>query len=262
MANNGAYVLKCSCGKPFPECDHWNTIKARLLDRLGMPKPDINPTEFKFSHNKYKEKLSTELFKASMTAGLPFLRKPLQSKLEAFKNFNQALVEESLKLDKAEVFLDSSKVIDHVLYLSLMDTFDIKVVWLTRDPRAQVNSAMKYNKWSAEEATRYWKREMEENEFWLKKLNMNYTSLNYEALCHDPKAEMERLLDFLELDTTLFSLNFREQTQHIMGNYNMRLGADTKITERKEWQKELSPQQIKTIESLTTDYQQYYSQSL
>lgn len=262
FGKSGSKVLSCSCGKPFPDCDHWSTIKTQLLVRFGSVKADTNPTEFKFSENRYKQKLSSELFKASFSKYAPWLRAPLKSKLNDLLRFNELLVEESLRLNQANVFLDSSKVIDHILYLSLIESFDIKVVWLTRDPRAQVNSAVKYNKWSAEEATRHWKREMEENEFWLKKLNMNYTSLNYEALCHDPKAEMERLLNFLELDSTLFSLNFREQTQHIMGNYNMRLGADTKIAERKEWQKELSPQQIKTIEGLTSDYQQYYTRSL
>ena len=142
----------------------------------------------------------------------------------------------------------------------MIESFDIKVVWLTRDPRAQVNSALKYNKWTIPEATNHWKREMEQNEYWLKKLNINYTSLNYEALCQNPQSEMVRLLDFLNLDTSLFSLDFREQTQHIMGNYSMRLGGDTKITERTEWMDQLKPEEIKTIEDMTVNYRQYYRQ--
>ena len=260
MEKSTGKALNCSCGKPFPECEHWNTIKGQLQSRFGDVKKGTNPTEFKFSHNKYVQKLSAELFKTSFSNDMPILRAPLKSKLKDFERFNELLVEESLKLDEANVFLDSSKVIDHVLYLSMIESFDIKVVWLTRDPRAQVNSALKYNKWTIPEATNHWKREMEQNEYWLKKLNINYTSLNYEALCRNPQSEMVRLLDFLNLDTSLFSLDFREQTQHIMGNYSMRLGGDTKITERTEWMDQLKPEEIKTIEDMTDSYRQYYRQ--
>lgn len=258
----GAQALSCSCGKPFPECEHWSTIKRRVTDRLGSLNTATSPTDFKFSNNKLIQKVSSELFKASCERNMPLLRKPLEAKLRYFKNFNRILVEEILRLDSAEVFLDSSKVIDQILFLSLIEDFDIKVVWLTRDPRAQVNSALKYNKWTVAQAIDYWKEEMRRNQYWLNKLNINYTSLNYEALCHDPETEMVRLLDFLKLDSSAFSLDFRQQTQHIMGNYNMRLGADTKIVERKEWLKQLTPEQISTIEKMTTGYTQYYSKTI
>ena len=52
-ANFGEKALDCSCGKSFPECEHWNTIKASLMDRFGTLRGGINPTEFKFSENKY-----------------------------------------------------------------------------------------------------------------------------------------------------------------------------------------------------------------
>ena len=100
---------------------------------------------------------------------------------------------------------------------------------------------------------------MVENAQVLEKLGINFTVLNYEALCRNPSAEMQRLLEFSGLDGSKFSLDFREQTQHIMGNYSMRSGADTTIVERKEWQSDLSPADIATIESVTADYQQYYA---
>jgi hypothetical protein len=45
-----------------------------------------------------------------------------------------------------------------------------------------------------------------------------------------------------------------------MGNYSMRLGGDTKITERTEWMDQLKPEEIKTIEDMTDSYRQYYRQ--
>ncbi|MFY0591773.1 sulfotransferase [Roseivirga sp.] len=258
----GSDTLRCSCGQFFPDCEHWKSLKEGVSDRINIKTINTNPTEFRLSDNKYIRKGLFELLKLSLKYNSPLLRIPLQSKLKSFSQFNRVLVEESLKLDGADVFLDSSKVIDHLIFLSMIEAFDIKVVWLTRDPRAQVNSALKYNKWSVADATERWKIEMQENQFWLKKLKINYVSLNYEALCHDPTVEMNRLLNFLELNPEDFSLDFREQTQHIMGNYNMRLGSDSKIVERKEWLETLSQEQIRTIESMTKDYKAYYSKTV
>lgn len=251
----------CSCGQPFPKCEHWNAIKTGLLEQVDIEAYKSNPTEFKLFKNKYFHEIAYRVFKFCLINKLPITIWPFRRKLNRFIEFNRVLVQECLKQDSANAFLDSSKVIDHILFLSLIPEFDIHIVCLTRDPRAQVNSALKYNDWTIEEATKYWKREMINNKKVLDKINANYTVLNYEALCSDPKGEMIRLLDFLKLDSSGFSLDFRNKTQHIMGNYNMRLGKDTKITERKEWQSDLSKSQIKKIEDLTTDYQQYYSKS-
>lgn len=172
---------------------------------------------------------------------------------------NQLLVEEILAMEGKSVFLDSSKIMKHALFLSQIEAFDFYVIWLSRDPRAQVSSALKYNKWSIEEAALRWKKEMKENEYVLEKAKLNYIQLPYEALCRDPEAEMVRILQFTGLDPTKFSLNFREQTQHIMGNASMRLGKDDKIVERKDWKDRLTPTQIQTIEKITSEYQSLYS---
>ena len=63
-----------------------------------------------------------------------------------------------LDLEDKKVFVDSSKIIDQAWYLSEIEAFDFYVVWLVRDPRAQVSSALKYNAWDVAEATRRWKR--------------------------------------------------------------------------------------------------------
>lgn len=101
---------------------------------------------------------------------------------------------------------------------------------------------------------------MVRNKYILEKMNLKYTSLNYEALCRNPKEEITDLFSFLKMDSKSFSLDFRERTQHIMGNYNMRLGKDTEIVERKDWQKALSKADITKIEDLTSDYRQYYTE--
>lgn len=240
----------CSCGKKFAECEFWSKIRERLLKRISEKDLTTNATEFRFFNNKYLHRIASDLYKVSLVNGFPKLFQPFSRKAEKLCHVNQILTEEILALEGNSAFLDSSKIIDHALYLSQLKEFDFYVIWLSRDPRAQVSSALKYNDWTIEEAAHRWQKEMDDNERILKKTGINYTSLQYEKLCRNPESEMRRILKFVNLDPDKFSLDFRSREQHIMGNRNMRLGKDSKIEERKDWQEKLSTAEIKLIDSI------------
>ncbi len=250
---------ECSCGRPFVDCEHWNEIKERLLGRISPADLKTNITEFEFSTNRYLNRLGKEAYRWSRLNGLPKGWHLFPNKMQQLHRVNQTLVEEILTMENNRTFADSSKTIDHALYLSAVEAFDFHVIWLVRDPRAQVSSALKYNAWNVAEATERWKREMENNRRVLEGVGMKYHTLRYEALCREPKEEMVQLLNFIGLDAAKFSLDFRNTTRHIMGNRSMRRGTDTKIAERRDWLDRLSQEQIKQIETMTTDYQQYYT---
>ena len=135
-----------------------------------------------------------------------------------------------------------------------MRDVDLKVIWLHRDPRAQINSAIKYNDWSVEEASKRWLKEMNYNKTVLDKWGIDRYRVSYEELCGSPEQEMQKLLQFIGLDATNYDRSFRNKKQHIMGNYAMRLGSETTIEERLEWKSELSDSQIKTIENITATF--------
>jgi len=249
----------CSCGKTFKNCEHWSVIKEALLSEIQFGAITDNPTEFQFSQQKALNHLTLNLLRFCLINKIPKTWWPFSKKLKANCRFNELLVQQVLKIEKKTVFLDSSKVIDHALFLSLIESFDLHIIWLSRDPRAQSHSALKYNPWSIEEAAHRWKKEMGINERILKKMDIPFLLLQYEALCRNPKKEMTRLLEFVGLDAEPFSLDFREKTQHIMGNTKMRLGKDRKIVERKDWLEQLSQEQIQKIETITADYRHYYA---
>lgn len=249
----------CSCGAPFSDCPFWSAVKRGVLTQLDEKRLATNLTEFHFSNNKYLNAACQELWYYSLMHRLPFLKKPLDRKIRDFEQFNRMLVQTILDLEGNQVFLDASKDIRHALFLSQVPEFNFFVIWLSRDPRAQVASALKYNSWGVEEATRRWITTMETNRKVLETMGLNYRCLTYEALCLDPRQEIAGLLRFAGLDPDLFSLDFRAQTQHIMGNYSMRLGKDQTIEERREWRDALSASQVELIEAMTSDYKQYYS---
>jgi len=252
-------IQTCSCGEKFIDCEYWSAIRSRLLQRVEESNLKTNVTEFRFFNNRRKHIIADKLYQFTLLYGLPKNLQAFSNKMAKMLDVNRILTEEILDLDGNNAFLDSSKIIDQALYLSQIEEFDFYVIWLSRDPRAQVNSAIKYHKWSITDATERWKSEMKNNARVLDGQKMNYTHLRYEDLCKEPEKEMQRILDFCGLDSDKFSLNFRSQTQHIMGNGYMRLGKETKIEERKDWQEKLKKEDIALIEKLTVDYQNYYS---
>lgn len=249
----------CSCGQKFVDCDFWTAIKESVMRRIAQRELATNTTEFHFFNNKYINHFATKIYQFSLLNNFPKVIQPFSKKMGNLLAFNQILTEEILSLEDKNTFLDSSKIIDHALYLSQIKDFDFYIIWLSRDPRAQVFSALKYNDWTIKKAAKNWNTEMKNNARILDKVGMNYTHLSYENLCQNPESEMRRILDFCELETSTFSIDFRHQTQHIMGNDKMRLGKDAKIEERKDWQEKLSKTDIAIIEKLTVGYQKYRS---
>jgi hypothetical protein len=239
----------CSCGATFQDCTYWTYIRDAVHKRLSKQQLSSNFTEFEL----FDKRLFNKIWDKLPPLGL------FQQKRQQQYKANQVLVEEILRKANKSVFLDSSKTYKHLRHLSQIPEFDFQVIWLSRDPRAQVSSALKYNDWSIEKATRQWMMEMDTYQELLQRGAYRYLTLSYEQLCRQPQQEMERILNFVGLDANQFSLHFREQEQHIMGNFNMRLGKDSTIKERKDWLQRLSPAQIQQIEQLTVDYTEYYS---
>lgn len=249
----------CSCGELFENCPYLNEIKKRILSKIDTSVLATNTTEFNIYNNKYLNRIAYEIIRFCSINNWSLQYTPFYKKIRNLCHFNSVLVREVLSLDRSQAFLDTSKVINHALFLSMMKNLDFYVVWLVRDPRAQINSAVKYNDWTIEYAAKHWMSEMEENGKVIKGMGLNAIQLRYEDLCRSPKPKLTEIFNFTGLDETQFSLDFRTQTQHIIGNGKMRLGKDQTIKERKEWQTELSTEQIKTIERLTADYAHLYS---
>lgn len=244
----------CSCGKLFIECEYMNALKEEVLRQIDPDWLSTNATELKIYDNKYLNRIAYEAYTLLKPLGIT----PFSRTIKAHQEVSKAIVKTILEKENSSVFLDSSKIINHALYLSRIEEFDFHVIWLIRDPRAQINSAMKHQGWSLEKATQMWNKEMVNNERILHKFKIKYIQLSYSDLCNNPEDEIKRVLDFVEIDNEKFSLQFREQEHHIMGNY-MRLQEDQKITERKEWKEKLSKEQVAYINRKTAKYSNYYS---
>lgn len=249
----------CSCGEKFENCSFLNEIKDEVLSKIDHRMLRANTTEFNIYKNKYFNRIAYEISLFLYSSPLFSQLNPFSKRIRDLKRFNEHLVKAILKATNTSAFLDSSKAINHTFFLSQIEAFDFHIIRLIRDPRAQVNSAMKYNNWTVEKATEMWINEMNKNEKTLQKMKLKILNLRYEDLCREPKSELRSLYDFVGLDSSNVSLDFRDTTRHIIGNGKMRLGDDKAIKERTEWKNELTNAQISKIEGLTADFTQFYS---
>jgi hypothetical protein len=218
-----------------------------------------NTTEFNIYKNKYFNRVAYELSVSLSSSNWLKNLKPFSKRISELKSFNEYLVRAILKSTNTTAFLDSSKAINHTFFLSQIEAFDFNVIRLVRDPRAQINSAMKYNKWSVEKATDMWIKEMINNDKMLQRMKLRFLNLRYEDLCREPKLQLKSVYDFVGINAENINLDFRNRTTHIIGNGKMRLGKDQTITERTEWKNELTNAQIRKIEKLTSSFSEFYS---
>jgi len=241
---------RCSCGKAFTECDNWNSIKEKFLKKSDGIYPNSNFTQFflfkKFLYNRIQNKLFVPAI-AKRLLPKSLLRKIFAPLIKA----NQHLIDSILELDHNSIFFDTSKGINHAIYLSLLDEkeYELKVMFLTRLPQAQVSSAMKHNDWSVEKATEVYIKEMNHNLNLFKAWNVDMIHMTYEEFCREPVAKTKELAAFAGIDASTLGdeLNFRDKEQHIMGNEKMRLGSSSTISERFDWKDRLSADQIDFI---------------
>ena len=256
---NPEAVSRCSCGDPFRKCHFWNQVYDRLYLHSKDQAPALNFSEFQLSTNKYLHWMAFHSIYTLLLAKSSIRWHPYYGTFKRLGKLNRDLMHAILEASSASVFLDSSKSLHHAAFLRFQSAMDMRIIWLVRDPRAQVSSAMKYNPWNAEKATRKWIQGYHRTEKLLSQLSMKHVVIKYHELCTAPLLALQRIADLLEIDEDKYDLNFRSHDQHIMGNFNMRLGKDQRIEERLDWLERLSTSEINLIEKMTPDFRRFYA---
>jgi hypothetical protein len=257
------YVNQCSCGKTFRECAYWEAIRERFLERVGGEGKVIPEfTYFKFYNNSAFFHLYHRALKTALLSGMAVPGNPLFGRLGKLVQQNDLLVDTILELDDNDIFFDTSKPAEHAVYFSELSEFEVSTIWLVRDPRAQVISALKYNKWTLERACREWIGEYELSRRLLARPRCSFIKIGYEDFCRNPLSTLAGIGTFAGLGITDWDIDFRSKEQHIMGNSRMRFGNAGEISERTEWKDKVSPADKLKLESLLKDYQRYFSPSV
>ncbi len=258
---NGKGTQKCSCGKQFSECDYWNSIRDAIVSQVSEKDLHTDTSFFKLVRNKYLNRVLQAIFRFLFLKGWSLRLHPFYNKMKSLLKVNEILINEVLAKNNNRIFLDSSKPIQQAMYLSMLEKFDFYVINLTRDPRAQIVSALKYNKWSISDALKYWLREMDKNESIFSSWNgLNKLDVKYEEFCRNPKEKIKEIYDFIGLDFNEVSiLPSSKEEQHIMGNKSVMLGSIDEISERKDWLGKLTEEDFQHITNGTKRYSHLYT---
>lgn len=251
---SGGGWFDCSCGKLYSECEYWTAIRTGLMEQIPNNHLRTDVTQFRFYKNDLLNKVARRITKNLITNNRSVGFTPFARRLGEMCDVNKIIIQQVFQLDDNEVFVDSSKPIEHALYLSLIQDFDFYVIYMIRDPRGQVASAMKYNKWSTEKAASEWLNEHTNIRKVFDSWQVKKYEMTYGDFCRKPMLHLRAILDFAGIDINGASLDFRNTPKHFSGNKPMLNAKTTEITERKEWKERLSAEQITTIERIAGDF--------
>jgi hypothetical protein len=245
---------RCSCGALFVECPFWQKLIAAmagrgfrydLADRRTMPafRAPADPLADLVLRRPYSS-WAYEAGRDLALAAWPALRRELRRLLA----YNQAFIEEVLRLSGGRVFVDSSKDGVRIKYLARIPALEVRVVHLVRDGRAVVNSARKNARDAAEHAAREWRDQNLEIERVAERCCAGrLLRVRYEDVCREPARWAGRILEFGGLSGGVAAQGVDGSRLHVLGN-RMRLKGPQRIRLDEGWRAELPREDLQAFE--------------
>lgn len=210
----------CSCGKNLRSCSKWNL-------------PQNYNTDIKTKSN-YCEKLENH-------KNIPRLFFKKKADLY-YNNVQEELFSTLKKRRPSHWYLDSSKYIGRFLLLKKNKKFNIKGIYLVRDPRGVVNSFKKKVQTSKKplSALIYYCIINFFAEFVYRK-RKNILKIRYEDLVEDPEKTLSRIYEHIfEKKSTLKKMAKYYVTPHIVGGNRMKTTKKLQLKKDNEWIKNIS----------------------
>ncbi len=249
---------RCSCGELINACGFWQTLIARS-EGAGEPLDFGNfGTQFASPNSLFNRILGAQVrgpvFEIVRRAALTLLP-GLSSRYRSIMQRNEFLVRQTLELQNGSLFLDGSKDPNRLLYFINSDLFDLRVIYMHRDGRAQSNSRRHKKRWPVDYAgaAAEWAKTIEQMDRVAAKLpSERVCRVVYEELCADPNAVLEGLWPFIgieRLEQDWRDVDLRKRPHHILGN-PMRTRDSIKIKLDERWRKDVSASESKEFERL------------
>jgi hypothetical protein len=245
----------CSCGALFTECGFWKRVAERTR-ALGHP---VDPyrtgfwaTHFAPTRNRWLDALGMRSLRndvANAVRDALFLRAgPVRRRLEEIGAINHAFARAVLEILGKSVFVDSARDHQRPKLLSRLPGFDVRVIHLIKDARANSASVLKHFPGrSVAEAARGWRRANLEADRVRRLLPADrWMRLRYDDLCADPQGTLDRIADFLSVRRAPLPPDFRAVPHHIIGN-EMRLLSVGQVRLDTSWRERLSEADLAVI---------------
>jgi hypothetical protein len=275
---------RCSCGQFIRRCDFWQKIAAGMAGQgydfdIADAGTDYRAVESLYARRLLSSMVRGKLLEHCRDAALS-VSAVWRKQLPQIHKRNAALVSTIAELSKAQVVVDSSKIGLRLKYLLKNPELDVKVIRLIRDGRAVALTYMNpadfadardpalraggtggdrsNERMSMEKAAYQWRRCMEEAKHVLKRLDKSqWIEVRYEDLCRDTETVLERLFNFLGLETGNKAKDFRSVEQHVIGN-GMRLDNTAQVVLDERWRTVLTKGDLRTFDHIAGETNRLY----
>jgi Sulfotransferase family len=267
---------RCSCKERIKDCSFWAGV-ARDMDQRGFVF-DITDagTDFGSGASSYVRRLLRPLHRGPLLEAIRDAALALspgwRARLPQVQAVNGALAACLCARTGKQVVVDSSKVGLRLKYLLRNPALDVRVVRLIRDGRSVAltylepaafadarDPTLRGGGWGGDraaerlamaDAAREWRRSNEEADAIVRSLPPSrWLEVRYERLCRDPESTLRTLFEFIGVDPTRVSLDFRALPHHVIGN-GMRLDSTGDIRFDERWPTALGAQDRETFERI------------
>jgi len=269
---------RCSCMQKLRNCEFWKKVTKEVeahgisfnISDAGMDiRTDASPYVLKLLNRLHRGVIFEKIRDA-----LLFLSPNWRENMPKIQKRNAIYIEALSTVSNSSVVVDSSKLGMRLKYLVKNPEINVKVIWLVRDGRG-VSLAYKDPAHFADaknpemrgggtgsvyEDARKVKKGAEEwvrcNEEAIEVLNTipksSWLKVQYENICRDTDNTLDKIYDFIGLDSSLKEKNFKSVEHHVLGN-GMRFDTSDEIILDERWKKELTKEELKEFELVAGD---------
>ncbi|BCS33197.1 sulfotransferase [Luteitalea sp. TBR-22] len=247
---------RCSCGETIAACPFWKAVFARVA-RAGL----VLDARHWGNDYRFESPLLDRLFTRE-TSSIPLRRLrrwasrhlPIhRARMRRVDAVNVAFLQAILDESGGRVVLDCTKLPTRLTHLLEVPEIDVRVVWLTRDPRGVAYSARRRGE-AFDAAATVWSHDQAAAAHLLAPLPADRRlHLRYEDLCVDPLGSLGRLWSFAGLAPIAPLPEVEPASQHVLGN-RMRITARLELRQDEAWRNGLTTAEQERVLAITAPW--------
>lgn len=259
----------CSCKTLAKECPFWGGVTKRMTNRGHNFSISNAQTDIRTGSSPYTARLLRPLVRGPIMESIrdsllsisPVWRKQLPFLQQRNADYARSIAEQA----GVETVVDSSKIGIRLKYLLKNPDLDIKVIWVVRDgrgvslayknpseyadakdPKHRGGGAGKTQEINrdVELGAHEWLRCNTETQNVLATMDKrNWIKVHYEDICNDTVNTLNKMFDFIGVDSNKKRLDFKTVDHHVVGN-GMRLDDSEVIQLDQRWKKQLTENEL------------------
>jgi hypothetical protein len=262
--DNATYAGLCSCGQRPMQCPIWSHVAHRIAGQYGVDMAK-NPFGFRVSELGWEEdygirslyhRFLRKYYRGWHYANyyrVPFLQRLSWLALQGQWPANTLFVADAIReIQNARAVVDASKDGVRMRYMHAACQGDLRVIYLTRGPKATVWSTIRRQAGTLQSGLAMY---CKVNSRLLRLLNdlpaHDWIHIRHEDLCAEPERTVKRACDFLGYDYDARMLQLPLEGRHTIGGNGVRFRKLGRIRQSLAWRENLSHAAVQEIDRRT-----------